>query len=285
MKPSDIQKILEQQRKLSPIKDLDANQISKRIGALTTAAMRRKVPIDDYISLIREYWDINKQNDAETIKNMAERYDVKYGVIEKIVLNFKNTISDKEYAEIKKAYHKKYPNQRSASLKKSYANMTEEQKAEKNLNISIAQDPVDKDTALQIYYEYRYERTQKAYQQCADKYLDKNGNKIPWQKVRDIVNGHHYATEKFDIEADVKKYRLKVYGTFKFISPEGKVFHFEDEKACGEWMLSMDKSLKRDSDPYRVCKNKFDTIMPNTPTLMRRRFWIGWTLENIKHEN
>ena len=252
----------------------------KKQAALKAAEIRRVVPLEDHVKLLEEYWSIKKQRPSRLFNIMAERYDVKPNLMEKIVTNGYNTVSADEYKQLVDQYYSKYPNQRSDSLRKAHAAMTEEQRAQKDLNISIAQDPVDADTAVAIYEQCKYNRTHAHYKAVAAKHLDKNGKKIPWEKVRDITNGRHYATQDFDIDADVKEYRLRQYGTFKFTSPAGKVFHFEDEKSCGEWMIKTNTTLK--DDPYGVCTSIFYSTVPNTPKLMRRQFWKGWTIENIK---
>jgi hypothetical protein len=251
----------------------------KQNGALKTAEIRRIIPVDDYAGLLKEYW--GKPHSMETQQIFADRYGVKLNAIDKIVTNFYNTFSADEYAKIKKAYYKKYPSQRSESLKKAHAEMTAEQKAIKDLNISIAQDPVDEQTALAIYKECRLNRDRKHYQSVAKKYLNKNGKKIPWQKVRDITNGHHYATKHFDIEADIKEYNKLVFGTYKFISPLGEVFEFDDRSKCGKWMLEMQFGKNSDRNPLRELA-LFEKTIPNEPYTCIRRFWKKWTIVNYR---
>ena len=257
----------------------------KQDAALKTAEIRRKVPIEDRQAIFDDYWNLDKPHGSQQdfLEKWANFYNVGTGAIERIILNSDtyHIMPNKEYIKIKDAYHKKYPDGRSNSLKKSHANMTADQKAIKNLNISIAQDPVDEQTALAIYNEGRLQRTGKAYKSIAKKYIDKNGKKIPWQKVRDIVNGHHYALEGVDIEADVKEYNKIAYGTYKFVSEHGEVFEFDDKTECGKWMIEMQYGKDSDRNPLTEIA-LFDKTIPNQPYTCRRRFWKKWTITNFK---
>ena len=255
----------------------------KADAARKTAEIRRVIPVEDYKEILLGFYSATGRT-ANYISNMAQKYSVGISAIERIVYNLDDHVMPREqYDALRDAYFAKHPVSatRSDSLKKAHAAMTDEQRAQKDLNIQIAKDPVDADTAVAIYEECKYNRRDVHYKAAAAKHLTKTGKKIPWQKARDITNGYHYATQNFDIDADVKEYRLRRFGTFKFTSPEGKVFHFEDEKSCGAWMQKMDKSITQ-PDPYRVCTSMFDKTEANTPYVMRRRFFKGWTIENIK---
>lgn len=256
----------------------------KRMNGVKSGEAKRKVPLEDYADICRGYFNINGRP-ANYLNNISKKYGVKKSVIEKIAINFDNlSLPKEEFEKIKNAFYEKFPLKdiKSNSIKKMHNSFSDEKRAQIKLNISIAQDPVDADTAVAIYGECRLNRSDKFYRECASRYRDKNGKKIAWEKVREIVNGHHYATKDFDIEDDIKEYRLRRYGTFKFTSPDGEIYHFENEKACGEWMLSTNTTLKDGQDPYRVCISMFDRTEPNTPKLLRRQFWKGWTIENIK---
>jgi hypothetical protein len=256
----------------------------KANAARKTAEIRRMIPTEEHADIIKEYWSTDRErvyNDV-VLEDIAKRYGTKRGAVDKIVSNFYETLSAKEYAKIKKAYYKKYPSQRSNSLKDFHANMTAEQKAKKDLNISIAQDPIDEQTALAIYNECRLNRKTKTYQSVAKKYLDKNGKKIPWKKVEKIVNGGHYATKHFNIEADLKEYNKLVLGTYEFVSPEGEVFEFDDKTECGEWMIKMEHGDDNTREPLGAVNNLFNKTIPNEPYTCIRRFWKKWTITNYK---
>ena len=262
--------------------DADYKQI-KVDAALKTAEIKRKIPVEDYLDITLEFWNTDSQRKSHihALNKIAKRYGVKDNVIEKIVINFYEHMSLDEHKKLVDAYKTKYPSQRSNSLKDFHANMTAEQKAKKDLNISIAQDPVDEQTAIAIYNEGRLQRTRVAYQSIAKKHLNKKGKKIPWTKVRDIVNGHHYATKQFDIEADIKEYNKIAYGTYKFVSEHGEVFEFDDKTECGKWMLEMQFGKDSDRDPLRELA-LFDKTTPNEPYTCIRRFWKKWTITNYK---
>lgn len=255
---------------------------NKRMAGVKTGEAKRKIPLEDYADICRDYYNINGRP-AGFYEKYTNKYNVKKSVIEKIALNFDNlSLPKEEFEKIKNAFYEKFPLKdiKSNSLKKMHNNLSDEKRAQKDLNIRIAQDPIDAETAIALYEECKYHRDNVHYKAAAAKYKTKDGKNITWEKVRNIVNGHHFATKDFDIEADVKEYRLRKYGTFKFTSPDGEIYHFEDEKACGEWMIQINPELK--NDPYRVCTSLFYGVEPNTPKLMRKRFWKGWTIENIK---
>lgn len=283
MKISDIQKILAEQRTKSKILEYDTSTLNKKLGALMTAEIKRKIPVEDYLDITLEFWNTDSQRKSHThaLNKIAKRYGVKDNVIEKIVINFYEHMSKDEHKKLVDAYNKKYPNQRSNSLKDFHANMTAEQKAKKDLNIRIALDPVDEQTALAIYKEGRLQRTHVAYQDIAKKHLNKKGKNIPWQKVREIVNGGHYATEQFDIEADIKEYNKIAYGTYEFVSPQGEVFEFDDKKECGKWMIEMQYGKGSDRNPLKEIA-LFDKTTPNEPYKCIRQFWKKWTITNYR---
>ena len=284
MKISDIQKILAEQRTKSKILEYDTPTLNKKLGAMLTAEIKRKIPVKDYLDITLEFWNTDSQRKSHihALNKIAKRYGVKDNVIQKIVINFYEHMSQDEYKKLVDAYNKKYPNQRSNSLKVSHANMTAEQKAKKDLNICIAQDPIDEQTALAIYNECRLNRKTKTYQSVAKKYLDKNGKKIPWKKVQKIVNGGHYATKHFNIEADLKEYNKIAYGTYEFVSPEGEVFEFDDKTECGEWMIKMEHGDDNTREPLGAVNNLFNKTTPNEPYTCIKRFWKKWTITNYK---
>jgi len=139
----DIQKILDQQKEISPIKDLTPSQISKIIGARTTAELRRKIPVEDYEKLIIEYWQRSEPRPLNFSQTIGARYNVQH--VDKIVNNHHGTMDSEQYEKLVDVYNKKFPN-----AKQSLA-MSQRDHTKAGDNISRAKQTLSDKHAIEIY--------------------------------------------------------------------------------------------------------------------------------------
>ena len=102
MKISDIQKILAEQRTKSKILEYDTPTLNKKLGALLTAEIKRKIPVKDYLDITLEFWNTDSQRKSHihALNKIAKRYGVKDNVIEKIVINFYEHMSKDEHKKL-----------------------------------------------------------------------------------------------------------------------------------------------------------------------------------------
>lgn len=104
MNTNDIQKILQEQREISPIKGLTPAEINRKLGNES----KRKIPITDHKKIMYEYWDNKQIRPLRLVDTIAERYTVKNSIVEKIIGNAHNTLSDDVYTKLRSAYENKY---------------------------------------------------------------------------------------------------------------------------------------------------------------------------------
>lgn len=131
----------------SKMKHDPAYRRAKIETAQKTGEIRRRVPVQDYESIMREYWDNSCQRPLNLTTTIGERYGVQHGVIEKIVMNSQNTIDSVEYSRMVDAYNSVYT--KSDLLKQIHAEVRDNVSAGKN--ISLAKQSITAETALEIY--------------------------------------------------------------------------------------------------------------------------------------
>lgn len=274
MKASDIQKILEQQRDISPIKGLDASQIAKRIGALTTAELKRKIPKQDYEDIIKEYWLWDTPRPKGFANTIGERYNVKDKVIEKIISNKFNTMSDKEYQKLIKPYNDKFG--RSEVIKRQHK---EGKRKNVGKNISLAKNTVSPEDAVEIYkksFAIKEGRTNKYYHQLAKEY------NVSFSKIQGVVNGHHPALQHLDVKADIRAHEIKYLGIYEFTSPEGVVHTFDNLYDVGAWLYKTEHNITDKTSHQNWSKGRmwFERSEPNVLYTKQKRFFRGWSYIN-----
>ena len=139
----DIQKILDEQRKISPIKGLTPGQINRKIGHAEAIENRRKIPVEDYKALILEYWQRSEPRPLNFSQTIGARYGVKH--VDKIVNNHHATMDSEQYQKLVDDYDKKFPN-----AKQSLA-MSQRDHVKAGDNISRAKQTVSDKHAIEIY--------------------------------------------------------------------------------------------------------------------------------------
>ena len=119
-------------------------QTAPRKGAET----KRQVPKADYEKIIREYWDNSRIRPLNLNETIGERYGVRYGVIEKINMNWHNTLCTEEYQALVDAYNATYT--RSDMMKQVHAQRRRDN-VSAGKNISLAKQSITAEQALEIY--------------------------------------------------------------------------------------------------------------------------------------
>ena len=161
----EIQKILDAQKEISPMKDMTPAQINKRIGHAHAVENRRKIPLKDCELIIREYYCIDQIRPVGFIHTIAERYDVKVNIIEKILNNARGTMDPVEHQQLKDAYNAKYT--RSDLLKQIHAENKRDAVAAGD-SISKAKQSISDEDANDIYNRclpWKNKRGAKAFQE------------------------------------------------------------------------------------------------------------------------
>jgi len=280
MKPKDIQKILQQEREKSPIKGLTPTEINRKIGAAAAGENKRKVPVAHYESIIMEYWDRDTVRPLGYCQLIGDRYGVKYGVIEKIICNWFDTITESEYNDLVDDYNSKFGKSATAKLV-SKAGLRDHKAAGKN--ISIAKNTISRADALKIYdksFSCAEGRTHKFYKKLATEYGVSLG------KIQSVVNGHHPALSDKDVKADVRQHEIKYKGIYKFTSPCGKEYVFDNLYDVGAWLWKTEHGItdKLPQENWGKGRMWFEQTEPNVLYVKQRRFWKGWEYINICQE-
>jgi hypothetical protein len=252
----------------------------KREGAKKSADIKRKIPLEDYESIIREYWDPNVKRKHGFIGVIAERYSLKQGYgskltgqVEKIILNWYNTLPDDEYAVMRTAWEQTNPDFRTDMLKDLYKSG---KRKTNGFLISSALDSVDAVTAQKIYAECLTQedsRTQKNYQRLAKQY------KVPaWQKVRDIANGHHYSLTDVNAAEDIEQWRLNIgEGNYEMTDTDGNSYMFNDLKQFGYFLNQhWGKDTSDETKNWYTGRAWFEKCTANTWYTKQRREFKGW---------
>lgn len=269
MKEHDIQRILEQQREISPMRDLDPAQINRRLGAIQSAESKRKVPVEHREAIIREYWDNTQMRPLNFTAIIAERYEAEHGVVEKIVMNSHNTLNDKEYQQLRDAYNTKYD--RAEFMKQLHAEGRRDNVAI-GKKISASKQTLNDQQALEVYERckpYWKQEGAKAFQQQLAKEYG-----VSWHKIRYCAMGNHPALA--DVCNDWQDQR---YGVITLTDPNGNSHVFENHSDAVDFIDKMDLGINNVS---KWLGEKLKSIEPNTPTVMRRRFWKGWVFHKTR---
>jgi hypothetical protein len=252
----------------------------KRAGAKKTADIKRRIPVEDYESIIREYYDPAVKRKHGFIKVIAARYANNKGFgskltgqIEKIIMNWHNTLPVEEYTALRDAWETANPNFRSDMLRD--LNKTGKRKSN-GLLISSALDSVDATTAQKIYAECltkKDSRTNKNYQCLAKKY-----KVTTWQKVRDIANGHHYSLRDCDAKTDIEQWRLSIgEGNYEMRDPNGQSYLFKDLRELGYFIQTTEGKPADDTTKnWYIARNWFEKTQPNTWYKKQKRTFKGW---------
>jgi hypothetical protein len=255
----------------------DAEYLARRQqGALKTAEAKRKVPVEDYVSIILEYWNNDKLRPLGLTKTIGDRYGVKQGVIEKIIMNSQNSMPAQEYNKLRSAYESKYD--RSDLLKQMHESGARDNKTigEK---ISQTKNTVSRADAIEIYektFSCAHGRTAKYYKQLAKEYS------VSFNKIQSVANAHHPALTDRDVKADVRQHEIKYLGIYKFTSPQGEEYVFDNLYDVGAFVLKTEKGITADTQTqYSKGHQWFHGVEPNVLNIKKKRFWIGWEYINI----
>lgn len=253
----------------------------KRRGAQKSADVKRKIPLEDYASIIREYWDPNIKRKHGFINVIAQRYISKPGYgnkltgqIEKIILNWYNTLPDDEYAALRTAWEQNNPNFRTDMMKDLYK--VGKRKPSDGAALSAKLNSVDAVTAQKIYAECLTQadsRTNKNYKRLAKKY-----NIARWEKVRDIANGNHYNLKHVNAAEDIEQWRLNIgEGNYEMIDTQGRSHLFNNLNELGYFIQTQEGKPNKDSTKnWYVARNWFEKCQPNTWYTKERRTFKGW---------
>ncbi len=142
MKATDIQKILAEQRVISPIKDLTPAEINRKLSN----EAKRKIPLDEYENIIKEYWVRDTVRPLHLANIIAERYGAH--TVEKIVINYYKTLPANEYNQLVRTYNNKFG--RSALMKQVHAGGNRD-KVKAGEAISKAKNTITREDAVVIY--------------------------------------------------------------------------------------------------------------------------------------
>jgi hypothetical protein len=256
-------------------------QESKLRGGRKAGEAKRKVPVADYKNIIMEYWDRDTMRPLRLNQTIADRYGVKFGVIDNIIMNVKNTLSDSEYNKLVKRYRDKFGGQSEVAKLVHKEGLRDAKAAGKN--ISIAKNTISRADALKIYdksFSCAEGRTHKFYKKLATEYG------VTWGKIRDTANGHHPALSDKDIKADVRQHEIKYKGIYKFTSPCGKEYVFDNLYDVGAWLWKTEHGItdKLPQENWGKGRMWFEQTEPNVLYVKQRRFWKGWEYINICQE-
>ena len=257
-------------------------QESKLRGGRKAGEAKRKVPVADYKKIIMEYWDRDTMRPLRLNQTIADRYGVKFGVIDNIIMNVKNTLSDSEYNKLVKRYRDKFGGQSEVAKLVHKEGLRDAVAAGKN--ISIAKNTVSRADATVIYdksFSCAEGRTHKFYQKLAKEYGVSMG------KIQGVVNGHHPALSDKDVKADVRQHEIKYLGIYKFTSPQGKEYVFDNLYDLGAWLWQTEHGITDKTSQQNWGKGRmwFEQTEPNVLYVKQRRFWKGWEYINIIAKN
>jgi hypothetical protein len=254
---------------------------NRELARQTRTEAVRKVPIQDYKSIIYEYYDLSKPRSYNFIGEIAQRYHNTInqkqkslsGVIEKICMNWFDTLPDSEYNALRLAWEEKYPNYRSEIIKQAYA---DGRRTQAGPNISAAKATVDPETAEYIYtvsLSGADTRTNVHYKALA-KHLDISS----WQLVRDIANGNYYCLSHKDVSRDIEQWRLTLHeGNYEMIDPVGNSHVFNTLHEMGYFIQTSEgKSNSDQTKNWFVARNWVEKIQPNVWYKKQRRTFKGW---------
>lgn len=168
---------------------------------------------------------------------------------------------------------------RSHSLKEHYASGLRNVE-EQNRKTSLANNTLTRKDALEIYektFSCKEGRTHKFYNKLAKEY---NVNRY---KIIKTANGDHPALADKDVKADVRQHEIKYLGIYKFTSPQGEEYVFDNLYDVGAWIWKTEKGITDKTSHQNWTKGRmwFEKTKPNTLYVKRRRWWKGWEYINI----
>lgn len=243
-----------------------------------TAEKRRQVPLEDYKPIMLEYWDSSHPRPPYFMQTIADRYGVKHGVIEKIIMNWHSTLSPTKYKQLRNRYERAYPDHRSEIMRE-----TSKKKDLKTAgkNISLAKQTLTAEQALEIYERckpyWKCEGAKAFKQQLAREYG------VGYHKVHAASMGlGHPVFATVELTSGADEYKKKI-GTFWFCSPAGVEYNFPDLEAFGTFLMKTEKGVNpTKQQAIRTAQNWTAVYEPNREYVKERRFWKGWRYKNIR---
>lgn len=242
------------------------------------AESKRQVPVEDYESIIREYWDCSQLRPIGFAQTIGDRYGVKSGVVEKIVWNRNNTLNDEEFTALRQAYDDRYT--RSDIMQQVQSQGLRDNEAAA-VSISLAKQSLTGDQALEIYQRclpYWKQPGAKAFkQQLAKEYG------VSYHKINAASMGNNHPVFESAELINKTKDKLASYGSYWFCSPAGKEYNFDNIEKLGIFLIKTEKGYIPDSkEAIRCVRTWFDRTEPNVTYIKERRFWKGWQYKNIR---
>lgn len=267
MDAQDIQRILEAERKKSPMRDLTPTQINRNIGNAGSGIAKRKIPHEDYADICTQLWQPDVKDRVKMSQQIAEQYDCVLGVVEKIMGNFENCALEPEhYEQLKTAWFDANPGYNSLIRKKMHKGRDHKSIGKK---ISQTKNGLTDAQALEIYERckpyWKQEGAVEFQKQLAKEYGVSAG------KIKNTMMGVHPALENVDTS-----WQYTRYGRVILTTPEGEVNEFEHVLDAIEYMDTLDHGVK---NIRRFAMEKIRNLEPDTPTTMQRRYWKGWIFE------
>lgn len=245
-------------------------KVKQRQNALDTAEKRRKIPVNHHEKILREFWNTESLRPLHFLDEIAERYGVKSGAIERIKDNFYNTLPAEEYNEIVKKWHETFPDYRNYLMSEIHKQIDEEKQKLRNKKISEAQQTLSDQDAIFVYdYCMKHDRSREVLILLAEKF------DVSPHKIKHTALGNHPALADRDFDKDWLEWEEKRFGTLILTSPNGDTYKFPTCNAARDFM----DSICPNKISYGFVWGKFSNLEPNTPTKMHRRFWKGWIFE------
>lgn len=242
---------------------------------------KRKVPLEDYESIMLEYWDRQEIRPLHFTSIIADRYNVKLGVIEKIVMNFYNTLDSAQYSALVETYTQRFPDWRNQISHMVYATGVKDTQSI-GKKISDTKNTLSAQCALEIYERCLAEdRSKKLYAQLAVQYG------VSASKIMITANGHHPALAHRNAEQDYADWKRKRYGDVVLISPDGVEIMFTNLIELGEFMYIHEGRAEHSHNPtkcWQYARSKIENIPLPGSKQMRRRHWKQWVFQRVLAE-
>ncbi len=257
---------------------------SKRDGAKKSADVKRKIPLEDYESIIREYWNPSIKRKHGFIDVIAERYSLKQGYgskltgqVGKIIQNWYNTLPDDEYAVMRAAWEKANPEFRTEMLKD--LNKSGKRKVSRGREHSEKTSNISESLAQEIYkicLSGPNTRSHKFYKEIGQKY------NVNWHAIQKIALGNHYSLKDHNVGADIEHWRLTLgEGNYEMIDPSGKSYVFNTLYELGKFIQCTEGKPSEDTTRnWYIARNWFEKTKPNTIYSKERRTFKGWKYVN-----
>jgi hypothetical protein len=255
-------------------------QTARRNGALKTADIKRKIPTEDYESIIREYWDPSVKRKHGFIDVIAARYSLTQGYgskltgqIGKVIMNSYNTLPDAEYAALRTSWGKANPDFRTEMLKD--LNKSGQRQVSRGRAHSEKCSGISEQLAREIYnicLSGPNTRSHDFYKQLAKQY------DLNWHAVQKIALGDHYSLTDVNVERDIEQWRLNIgEGNYEMIDPDGRSHIFNDLKQFGYFLNQRwDKNTTDETRNWYTGRAWFEKCTANTWYTKERRTFKGW---------